>query len=247
MRVAKAFAATLVLLAAVAGAAAAQEIETATFHNHLYYDLGTGLMYAPKGGAVTQLAGDVYNNTNPVQPILGGLSFADLNTITGDRIVATGTGVLQEMDFTVYNPSTSAGPLLSGTFNIGIYNGSTNVLIGGFTTGSVIFSGLNPGFFSIVTITGISGLNINLNTTDLLVTQQSATRVGTATRLGVVILDPPSIGSSFAASMFISNAANPAGYYNVGANGTPGYRINESQPVPAATTTWGAIKAGYRN
>ena len=248
MRVAKAFAAALVLLAAVAGTAAAQnEFELGTFHSHVYYDMGTGLMYTPKGGYVSQLAGDVYNNTNPTAPVLGGISSTDLNGIWGDRVVMTGTGVVQEQDFTVFNPSTSAGPLVSSTFAVNYYAGATTTFIGGFTTGVVTFAGLNPGFFSIVTITGIGGLNINLNTTDILVTQRSVTRVGTATRLGVVILDPPTIGSSFAPSMFISNSVNPAGYYNIGANGTPGYRINVSQPVPATPKSWGAVKALYKN
>ena len=46
MRIAKAFAAALVLMAAAAGTAAAQdEVEYGTFHSHLYYDMGTGMLY----------------------------------------------------------------------------------------------------------------------------------------------------------------------------------------------------------
>ena len=248
MRVAKAFAAVLVLLASVAGAAMAQDLETGAFHSHVYIDLGSGLQYKPSGSA-TELAGDVYNNTNPVTTVLGGLSTTDMAGTYGDRVTTTNTGILQEMDFTVFNPSTSAGPLNTASFTIGLFNGTTSASIGGFTTGTVTFTGGLPiGTYTIVTITGISALNINLNVTDIIVTQKIAARTGTATRQGVVLIDPPTIGSS-TNTMYISNSSQPGGFYTINSgaiNANPGYRINVQQPVPAATKTWGAIKANYR-
>lgn len=249
MRVAKAFAAALVLLASAAGSAMAQdEVESGVFHSHVYYDLGTGLQLKPSGYA-TQLAGDVYNNTNPTTTVLGGLTTSDMAGTYGDRVTTTNTGILQEMDFTVFNPSTSAGPLNTASFTVGLFNGTTSASLGGFTTGTVTFTGgLTPGFFSIVTITGLSALNINLNTTDVIVTQKIAARTGTATRQGVVLIDPPTIGSS-TNTMYISNSSQAAGFYTINSgavNANPGYRINVQQPVPAATKTWGAIKASYR-
>ena len=250
MRIAKAFAAALVLMAAAAGTAAAQdEVEYGTFHSHLYYDMGTGMLYTPKGGFTTQLAGDVYNNTNPAAAAIAGFSSTDLAAWMGDRVTTTGTGVLQENDFTVFNSGTSAGPLLTASFNIQLFNATTAASIGAYTTGVVNFgAGLPAGQFTILTVTGLGGLNFNVNTTDVLIRQRIATKTGTANRLGVALLDPPSIGSSTNV-MYLFTSANPEGYYNIGnpaINANPGYRINVSQPVPAGPTTWGSIKGMYR-
>lgn len=248
MRLANAFAAALVVLSSVAGVAMAQnEIETGTFQGHIYIDMGTGLQYSPKGGYVTQVAGDVYNSTNPTSPAIAGVSTTDMNGIYGDRVTTTGTGILQELDFTVYNPASSAGPLASAAFQIGLFDGTTAAGLGGFTTSSVPVA-LNPGFFTIITVTGLSGLNINVNTTDVVVTQKISSRTGTANRQGVALLDPPSIGSS-TNTLYISNTSTPAGFYTLGTppiNANAGYRINVQQPVPAATQSWGAIKAFYK-
>jgi hypothetical protein len=250
MRFANAFAAALILLAGVAGTVAAQEIEEGgTFYSHIYYDMGTGLQYTPKG-YVTQLAGDVYNNTNPTTTVLGGFSSTDLNAQYGDRVTTTGTGILQENDFTIFNNSTNGGVLLSTTFNIALFNGTTSALLGSYSTLPVTFgAGLNPGFFSVVTITGLGGLNINVNTNDVIIRQQCGTRVGAANKLGVVIIDPPTIGSSTNTMYINATTVGAAGFYNLGnppINANPGYRINVSQPVPATPTSWGSIKALYK-
>jgi hypothetical protein len=248
MRFANAFAAALILLAGFVGTAAAQvEVEEATFAEHIYVDFGTGLRYTPKGGYVTQLAGDVYNNTNPRPTTLGGLSSTDLNAQWGDRVTTTGTGILQENDFTVYNPGTSGGPLLTATYNIALFNGATSALLGSYNVGLNFGAGLNPGFFSTVTVTGLGGLNVNLNTTDIVMIQQSLARTGTATRLGIVSMDPPTIGSSTTQMYINATTVGPAGFYTVAGAPNPGYRINVSQPVPTTPTSWGAIKAIYKN
>lgn len=248
MRIANAFAAALILLAGVAGTAAAQEIEEGgTFFSHVYYDMGTGLQYTPRG-YVTQLAGDVYNSTNPAAAAIAGFSSTDLNAQYGDRVTTTGTGILQENDVTIFNPSSSAGPLLTSTLNIGLFNGATSALLGSYSTNPIPL-GLNPGFFTIVTITGLGGLNINVNTTDVIIVQQLGARTGTANRLGVALLDPPSIGSSTNTMYISALTVGPAGFYNLGnppINANPGYRINVSQPVPTTPKSWGSIKAMYK-
>jgi hypothetical protein len=256
MKLAKALsmlAAVLVLMAGGFDAAMAQEVilaESANFHSHLYLDFGAGALYAP-GSSQVQLAGDVYNNTNPPAPANFGFSSNSPGAQFGDRVLTTGTGILQENDFTIYNSSTSVGPLLSASFNIGLYNAATNALLGSYVTGVVNFgAGLLPGQFSIITVTGLSGLNINVNTTDVLMVQQVVTKTGTADRLGIASLDPPTIGSS-SNTMYVNAASvGPAGYYNIGnppLNANPGYRINLAQPVPASSKTWGFIKGTYRN
>ena len=252
MRFAKAFLATLVLLAAVAGTAAAQnELEAeAVFHSHVYFDMGTGLMYTTKGGFATQVAGDVYNSTNPLSTPIAGFSSGDLNAWMGDRVTTTGTGVLQANDFTVFNGGSSAGPLTSVSFNVQFFDAGTAASLGGFTTGVLnLGAGLLPGQFTIVTVTGLGGLNINLNTTDVLVRQRVVTKTGAASRLGVALIDPPTIGSS-TNTMYLFTNVNAEGFYNIGnppINANPGYRINVSQPVPATAKSWGAIKAFYKN
>jgi hypothetical protein len=246
MKLANAFAAALVLVCTAGTAMAENEVGTGTFQSHIYVDMGSGAVYSPKG-AMTQIAGDVYNSTNPQSPAIAGVSTTDMNGIYGDRITTTGTGILQELDFTVYNPSNSAGPITSASFQINVFDAVTAAPLAGFTTSSVPIA-LNPGFFTIITVSGLSVLNANINVTDLVVTQKIAARTGTATRQGVALLDPPSIGSS-ANTLYISNTATPAGFYTLGSppiNANAGYRINVQQPVPAATKSWGAIKASYR-
>jgi hypothetical protein len=257
MKVAKAFtslAAVLVLMSGAVGAVMAQDnaglVEPGTFDSHVYVDMGTGLQYTPKHSTI-QLAGDVYNNTNPQAAANFGFSSTDLASQWGDRVTTTGTGILQENDFTVFNTGSSAGTLLSATFNIALNDGSSLAALGGYTTGLVTFgSGLPPGFFSIITITGIGGLNINVNTTDVLIRQQIATKTGLANRLGIASLDPPTIGSSSNTMYINSSTVGPAGFYNVGnppQNANPGYRINLSAPVAASKATWGSVKALYHN
>lgn len=251
MRLANALAAALVLLAGAAGVAAAQgdvaDEGQGVFYSHIYVDMGTGLQYTPKG-FVMQLVGDVYNNTNPTPSTLGAVASTDLNAQWGDRVTTTGTGVLQENDFTIFNSGTSAGPLLSTTFNIALFNGTTSAFLGGYSTTPVTFAGgLNPGFFSVVTVTGLGSLNINVNTSDVIMRQQCGVRTGTANRLGVVSMDPPTIGSSGVSMYINASTVGPAGFYNVANVPNPGYRINLSQPVPAAAKSWGAIKAIYKN
>jgi len=250
MRLANAFAAALILLAGFVGTASAQdEAEEGVYAGHIYIDFGTGLRYEPKGGGyVTQLAGDVYNNTNPLPGTLAALSSTDLAAQWGDRVTTTGTGILQENDFTFYNSGSSAGPVLTASWGIALYNASTNALLGSYSTNPLNFgAGLLAGQFTIITVSGLGGLNINLNTTDVLMVQQVLTKTGTANRLGIVSANPPSIGSS-ANTMYINSAAQgPAGYYTVANVPNPGYRINVSAPVSTTPKSWGAIKAIYKN
>jgi hypothetical protein len=207
-------------------------------------------MYVPKGGGKTELAGDVYNNTNPQAPANFGFSSADFASQWGDRVATTGTGILQENDFTVFN--SAGGPLLTVSFNISLYDATSLALLGGYTTGTLNYgAGLPAGSFSIITITGLGGLNINVNTTDVLMLQQVAAKTGTTTKLGIASLNPPTIGSSIPQMYINSSTVGAPGYYNIGTApnfvpANPGYRINVNQPVPADNRTWGSVKALYR-
>jgi len=195
------------------------------------------------------LAGDVYNNTNPQAAANFGFAQTNLATIYGDRVATTSKGLLLENDFTIYNSGSSAGALLTATYQISFFNAASNTLIGGFNT-NVNFTaggGLPPGFFAVVTVTNLGVLGINLNTQDVLVTQQLVAKTGTATVVGIASLDPPTIGSS-TNTMFISSPSIPAGYYNIGnppLNANPGYRINVNSATPAGHDSWGQVKALY--
>lgn len=200
---------------------------------------------SPRAGA----ANDKYRNTTSAA--LSGFSSTSLTSVFGDRIALTGTGTLDEVDFTVFNSGSSAGALNTASFEINFFDGTTFDGIDGFITNTVTFTGgLAPGFFSIVTITGLSSLGIVLPTTDILVTQTIATRTGPASRLGVVLLDPITVGSS-ANTMYIDSATvGPAGFYTLGnppINANPGYRINMTpEPGTLSLLAFSMIGLGIR-
>jgi len=223
--------------------------ESVQYVGHLRMDLSSSVANWVSGAPSTELAGDVYNNTNPRAHTNFGLAANDLNSIWGDRLATTGTGTLLENDFTVVNSGQSAGVLLSAAFRVALYDAATNAFLGGYTTNPVSFgSGLNPGFYDIITITGLSSLNIPVNTTDVLMVQQVASFTGPANRLGIVSFDPPTIGSS-GNTMYIDSADfGPAGYYIIDSPdliANPGYRLNLGQPVPVDRGSWGRVKALY--
>jgi hypothetical protein len=254
MKLVKAFALLTAMLVLSTGAArvalagGSQLPEPCQFQGDLYFDMGTGAMYVPKGGGQTEAAGDVYNNTVAPSAANFGFSATDVGAQFGDELLTTGTGILQENVFTIFNGGT-AGALLTATVHIELFNAVTSASLGGYNTNVNFGAGLNPGFFSRITATGLGGLGINVNTTDVIILQQITAQTGTATKLGIASLDPPTVGSS--PNTFFVNAPSvgPAGFYNIGnppLNANPGYRVNVNQPVPADSKSWGAVKALYR-
>lgn len=244
----------LILMALATAVAAGPAIAQVTqetgpgYAGHVHMDLARGQAHLAPAPANTQALGDVYNLTNPASPANTGFSSTDLAAIMGDRVTTVGGGLLAQNDFTVYNAGTSAGNLLTASFIISFFDGATAAPLGSYLTAPVSFgTGLAPGFYSIITLTGLETLGILLPTTDLLITQQVSAFTGTASRLGIASLDPPSIGSS-APSMYISaTTVGPPGYYNVGTiNANPGYRVNVVNATPARTSTWGTLKNLYR-
>jgi hypothetical protein len=229
----------------LAGAAQAQVASESApkFGGHVYLDLASGTSSFAAAPASAQIAGDVYNNTTSTANF--GYSSTDLNAIMGDRLTTAGAGVLDQFDFTIYNSSSSAGPLLTATYLLNFYDGPTSTSLGGFTTNVTFGTGLAVGYYTIVSVTGLSSLSIAAPT-DLIVTQKRTVSTGTATRLGIVSLDPPTIGSS-PATFYLSTTTTPAGFYTItGSNANPGYRVNVLAAVPAHATTWGMLKSLYR-
>ena len=231
---------SLVLSAVSAFAAVPVAGPSPRFAGHYVIDYSSGsarLVTAPTGA---QIAGDVYVNESTIQ---GGFADSDLGATMGDRVTTTASGVLEEFDFTVYNAGTNSGALFTSTHNIEFYDGPSGIPLGGFNVNSS-YTGLNPGYYSIVSLTGLSALNLSLPT-DVIVTQQMTAHTGTTNKLGVVIFDPPTVGSS-APDFYVSASDIAAGWYTLsGVNANLGYRINVTNPVPARTSTWGSLKALY--
>jgi hypothetical protein len=238
-------ASALLLALLFAGSATAQVNPTpAHYLGHLQLDLSNGSAFWVTAPPAGELAGNVYDNTST---FLGsGIALTDLNARYGDRVATTGMGNLLENDFTIYNAA--GGNLLSTAFQIQFYNATSNAFIGQYTTSQISFgSGLPPGNGILITVTGLSGTGINLNTTDVLMVQKVISPTGGATSLGVVFFDPPTIGSSPAYMFIDTPLIGPPGYYsaNSGQPLDPGYRINVDQVVSTHPASWGLVKSLY--
>jgi hypothetical protein len=256
MKVANAFAvAALATLLGVGAAGAARPVlgtvvaenPAGALAGHAYYDRTTGITQWENNPAPLA-AVDIYKNT--ASPALFAVSSTDLSAVWGDEVYTEDTGIVDQNDFTVYNAAFSAGALQSASFSVYFIDPNTITTIGNYATGVIDFGpgGLPPGFYSIVTVTGLAASGIDLETTDILIEQGVLTRTGAATRLGVVGLDPVTVGTGTATMFINASTIGPGGYYAVGgiAMANPGYRVAVLQPVPTKDKTWGAVKGIYR-
>ncbi len=217
-----------------------------TFAGYTTYDRVTQTsQFEPVAPAVTA-ATVIYDNSSSTA--LFGFTSTDLLAVWGDELFTTGLGTLSSMKLTIFNSGSSAGPLLTAVVGVSFYDGSTFAPLGGFTANFNFGTGLAAGFYTVGSITGLDPLLIDLNTTDVIVTQTIVSKTGAASRMGVVSLDPPSVGSS-GADMYISaTTIGPAGWYTSGSgNANPGYQVAvTSAPVPTSKSTWGRVKNLYR-
>lgn len=214
---------------------------------HAYYDVTSGTTLWEANPAPLA-AVDVYKNTS--SPATFALSSTDFGAIWGDELFLADTGVLDQMDFTVFNSPFSVGVLQSGSFNLDILDAGDFSDLGNFNTSVIDFGpgGLPINFYVIVTVSGLAGLGINLTTTDILIQQRILTHTGPADRPGIVGLDPVTVGTGTATMFIAASTIGPPGFYAVGgvAMANPGYRVAVLQPVPAKSTTWGSVKGIYR-
>ncbi|MFI5372093.1 MAG: hypothetical protein ACHQ52_11090, partial [Candidatus Eisenbacteria bacterium] len=227
------FLAVASLAAPIAGAALAAPIPEAAsgYAGHAYVNATTGVVSWSRPSSPTATGVDVYSNVLSAANF--GISSTDLTATWGDRVTTTGTGTLEEMDFSIYNSGSSAGPLQTVSFVIGYFDGTTFTNIGAFSTAPIDFGpgGLPAGFYTLITVMGLSPLAINLITNDVIVTQEVLDHTGAATRLGVASLDPPTIGSSVPTMYINTPTIGPPGFYTIANNNAnPGYRINVSTP-----------------
>jgi len=188
----------------------------------------------------------VYDNTASAANF--GVSSTDLASQWGDELFTTNTGILSTMVFTVFNTGSSAGNLLTSTVAVSLFDANTSALLGSFNTNVNFGAGLPPGFYSLITVTNLDPLLINLNVTDIIVVQGVTAKTGPANRLGVVSANPPTVGASPNDMYISSTTIGPPGFYTF-QNGpaNPAYQIQVAlPPVGTHPTTWGRVKKLYR-
>jgi len=203
---------------------------------------------APAVGVPTPSAITVaYDNT--VSPANFATSSTDLASQWGDRLLTTTAGLLSSHQFSVFNSGSSAGALLTAVVGVEFYDGVSSGFLGSYSANVNFGAGLAPGFYTLVSVTGLDALAINLPT-NVIVTQYVVSFTGGATRLGVASLDPPTVGSS-PTSMFISSSTvggGVPGFYSFATGpANPGYQVGLAQPpVGTKSNSWGQIKRLYR-
>jgi hypothetical protein len=201
-----------------------------------------------RGKSSTNAIAIVYDNTLSAANF--GISSTDLSAVWGDELLTTGTGLLTSQRFSLYNPGTSAGPLLTATIGVTILDAGTSALLGGYSVSVNFGAGLNPGSFSLVSVTGIDPLLINLTSTDIIVLQRVVSFTGAANRLGVASLTPPTVGSS-PGTMYITASTvggGTAGFYTIATGpANPAWQVGViPPPVPTVSRSWSQLKKLYR-
>jgi len=201
-----------------------------------------------KPAPTPSLNATVYDNT--LSPPTFGFSSTDLASIWGDEVFTTNTGILSSMVFSVFNSGSSAGNLLTSNIGVEFYDAVSAAFLGSFSTNVNYGAGLPAGFYSLVTVTNLDPLLINLNVTDIVVLQRVLGKTGPANRLGIASLNPITVGSS-PNSMYIQSStvnAGVPGFYNIAQGpANPAYQIQVAlPPVGTQSTSWGRVKQLYR-
>lgn len=208
-----------------------------------------GLLVAGKGGgpSATAVLTTIYDSASSAANF--GFSSTDLASQWGDELFTIGTGLLSTHKFTLFNAGSSAGNLLTATVSVSFFDAVTSAPLGSYSTNVNFGAGLPPGFFSVVTVTGLDPLLIVLNTTDIINIQQVTAKTGPASRLGIASMTPVLVGSSPGTMYINSSTVGPAGFYTIGnppLPANPGYFIAVNPPpVSTHSNTWGRLKRLY--
>lgn len=118
----------------------------------------------------------------------------------GDELYLTQGGILNEVGLSVYNGSSSAGLLDTADLTMDFWN-YTGIGWGYEKVGTLFYDdfslgGLPPGYYAAYTFGDIaSSQTINL-TDDIIAVLTLSDLTGGATRVGQVLFDPPTVGSS---------------------------------------------------
>jgi len=199
-----------------------------------------------QGKSATTALTTVYDNTSATPQF--SVSSTDLNSVWGDELFTTGTGVLSTHKFTLYNSSSSAGPLLTASVSVSFFDAVTSAFLGGYSGNINFGAGLLVNQFAVITASPLDAFLINLNVSDVIVTQTVTAKTGAASRLGIVTFGPILVGGS-PGTMYISSATiggGVPGFYNLGSPADPGYYIAVNPPpVGTVSKTWSSLKKLY--
>lgn len=138
----------------------------------------------------------------------------------GDDLLLTAPGELDSVGFSVYNSSTSAGPLTSADLLVQFYNwdGAAYVLAGGLSWDNFAFSGMGVGYYTTLAVTDIAAVADIVLTNDILATLTISDLQGGANRVGQVITGAAEVGFTddlfYRAGSWAWFSGNPyAGFY----------------------------------
>jgi len=159
------------------------------------------------------------------------------NPVFGDQLTLSQGGVLSGIGASLYNSSTSAGSILTGTMLFRIYD-NTVAYTGGVISNPLLGSttvlwdftadgGLPAGYYA-TDVFDLSALNLTLPQ-NILITQFFTQTSGTSTRNGFVLFSNPTVGSS-PPDVYLESATTAAGLYTF--TGNPGQIGYQVQLVP---------------
>ncbi len=237
--------ATGIIVALVAASAFATDTEVAQFAGAYEVNYLTGETTPIAGSIETTGPVTAYDNLNAPAAVSYAVSSTDLTATWGDEMTLAATGVLDEITLTIFN-STNGGantsPIDGGTLSIGLARAADGTDIGGFN-GSFT-SSLQPGFFSTLTFSNLSGLGITIDTTDVVLLQSLTALTGGSNRAGIAVFNPVVVGAS-PDSMFVNAATiggGAPGFYTF-TNGpaNPGYTLIVPEPASLALLSLAAL------
>jgi len=190
----------------------------------------------------------VYDNTG--SPLNFALSSSDLLARWGDELLVTSPGLLAAQTLGIFNSGSSVGFLGIVRIRVEFYEAATNAFLGDYYVNADFGSGLPPGYYSLLSVTDLASLNIWIPVTDVVVIQSVSEFTGGATRLGIVSLDPPTVGSSPDAMFIQASTVNGGvpGFYTVPSGpANPAYQLTlVTETVGVEPATWGGVKNLYR-
>jgi hypothetical protein len=168
--------------------------------------------------------------------------------VFGDDYTLAAAGSLTEMTFSIFNSNSNVSgtptPMTAINATINFYDSNTfagaalSTPLGSFgTTFSFGAFPLSPGFFTLLTVTGISG--VSLPSVDPVLITQQLNPTG-STRHGVVSIAAPVVGTTGGNDFYLAGNPTPAeGFYT---SGTTPINVSYKLVVPEPATL-GALAA----
>ncbi len=192
---------------------------------------------------------DVYQNLT--SPGNFGVASSDPHAVWGDSLtISQAPGIVEAITVTVLNSSISLGNTNQVQLLVTLRDAATGIDLANYVFGATFDGGLPPGFYALVSITDLSSspLPLTVSTRELVIQQTVTSSIGSS-RLGVVSLAPPTIGTS-GPWMYVSalDAFGGVAGFHAFAPGPadPGYELQMNVDTPATPVSWGRVKELYR-